>query len=520
MANPVPNRSGRGCLTCKQRKKKCDETRPACERCTNGNFQCLGYAHLDSPKPPTVRRWQRSTAQHAANSVLPLGLDLSPSSLSTQSSPELGYSSDVSFVTPNSNGISCQEQPNALTTLRFHERPIPKSLELDPLEIDNMVQLIVSQYGRLAHRIAFRPFPFSIEKALAQRAQSSSIVRWTMYIGARIAQALLDDTHWQSYVGWIDNFHRQITGTESALVAINTADLGDRLAALQDLAFYAFMVLNSSAGYTIFRKCSPLFLQLAAKYPPMWADGSAISIHHALYSQTHPIIKFVFADTIASLAFGVIPLIHYDTTVHTTDHLLGWQPFLEWVYGCPIIMIILLAKVNSSRISRLVNRDAVAPNEADIQDIENHLREWKATIDYVDQPTNLIARLAVQECWRQSVLIYMYMGMCGANSADKRVEPLVKQVVQLASTVETGSPLEIHLFIPCLIAGAAARKERHRAIIRKKIQASQKADACLLRGADFVFVLDHLWHNAASGGASTTWEDYVNSRCATLPLEI
>lgn len=123
-----------------------------------------------------------------------------------------------------------------------------------------MIQLIVSQCkhssqgqtnstlsdilldGRLAHRVAFRPFQFSIEKALAQRAKNSSITRWTMYIGARIAQALLDDTHWQSYVGWIDNFHRQITGTQSTLVAIDTADLGDRLAALQDVSFIYFML--------------------------------------------------------------------------------------------------------------------------------------------------------------------------------------------------------------------------------------------------------------------------------------
>lgn len=67
-----------------------------------------------------------------------------------------------------------------------------------------------------------------------------------MYIGARIAQALLDDTHWQTYVGWIDNFHRQITGTQSALVAIDTADLGDRLGALQDVSCLYFMLESVS----------------------------------------------------------------------------------------------------------------------------------------------------------------------------------------------------------------------------------------------------------------------------------
>ncbi|ETN44354.1 uncharacterized protein HMPREF1541_10534 [Cyphellophora europaea CBS 101466] len=33
-----------GCLTCKQRRVKCDETKPKCKRCINGNFRCEGYA--------------------------------------------------------------------------------------------------------------------------------------------------------------------------------------------------------------------------------------------------------------------------------------------------------------------------------------------------------------------------------------------------------------------------------------------------------------------------------------------
>lgn len=68
-------------------------------------------------------------------------------------------------------------------------------------------------------------------------------------------------------------------------------------------------------------------------------------------------------------------------------------------------------------------------------------------------------------------------------------------------------------------AGAAARKEKHRAVIRRKVQASRSVSACILRGADFVSVLDHLWLGVGAGGVPTTWDDYVSSRCATLPVE-
>ncbi|CAE6478573.1 unnamed protein product [Rhizoctonia solani] len=111
------------------------------------------------------------------------------------------------------------------------------------------------------------------------------------------------------------------------------------------------------------------------------------------------------------------------------------------------------------------------------------------------------------------------MGTCEANSADERIRRLVSQAAQLASTIEAGSPFDAHLSVPCLIAGVAARKEKHRAIFRSKILASQNIDARLLRGADFVLVLDHLWHGAAAGGNPVTWEDYVDSRFVTMPVD-
>jgi hypothetical protein len=32
-----------GCITCRQRKKKCDEAKPHCNNCKRGNLQCGGY---------------------------------------------------------------------------------------------------------------------------------------------------------------------------------------------------------------------------------------------------------------------------------------------------------------------------------------------------------------------------------------------------------------------------------------------------------------------------------------------
>jgi hypothetical protein len=67
-----------------------------------------------------------------------------------------------------------------------------------------------------------------------------------MYLGARIAQALLDDTNWESYVSWIENFHHRIAGTQS-VVKVDPADLDDRLTVLQDVSL-ALLMLNQATS--------------------------------------------------------------------------------------------------------------------------------------------------------------------------------------------------------------------------------------------------------------------------------
>jgi hypothetical protein len=39
-----------------------------------------------------------------------------------------------------------------------------------------------------------------------------------------------------------------------------------------------------------------------------------------------------------------------------------------------------------------------------------------------------------------------------------------------------------------------------------------------LRGADFVSVMDNLWHEAGAGGCTVTWEDFVTGRCRMFPM--
>ncbi|KAL3470001.1 hypothetical protein BJX99DRAFT_59396 [Aspergillus californicus] len=50
------NRTKTGCMTCRRRKKKCDEQHPACNNCMRGGFVCEGYASRSTWQKPTTAK--------------------------------------------------------------------------------------------------------------------------------------------------------------------------------------------------------------------------------------------------------------------------------------------------------------------------------------------------------------------------------------------------------------------------------------------------------------------------------
>ncbi|KAF8761966.1 maltose acetyltransferase [Rhizoctonia solani] len=65
------SRSKTGCLTCKTRRKKCDEQRPTCERCARAKMECLGYSYLDNPEELAQARAKIAASRVARTSEQP-----------------------------------------------------------------------------------------------------------------------------------------------------------------------------------------------------------------------------------------------------------------------------------------------------------------------------------------------------------------------------------------------------------------------------------------------------------------
>ncbi|KAG8743863.1 hypothetical protein FRC12_014946 [Ceratobasidium sp. 428] len=220
-------------------------------------------------------------------------------------------------------------------------------------------------------------------------------------------------------------------------------------------------------------------------------------------------------DVMCSMMYGLPQVVDYDTSLPPLDA--GVHP-AELVHGCPPELQLILADINTRSAWKQIGPIL------DWYTIERRLREWQPCLQTSkgEDSWKLVARLAVQESWRHTLLTYLYMAVCGAKSNEARVETSVRQVFQIINTVkhEIQPVTKAHFFLQYLIAGAFTPNERYRALARERLSDGIETKVWLMNMSGFVPVLDHLWHGAAANGRPVRWSDYVHSRQAMVPIAV
>ncbi|KAG8701849.1 hypothetical protein FRC08_003860 [Ceratobasidium sp. 394] len=529
------------CLNCRQRNVRCDGAEPVCNVCIRSGLLCQGYrddvpsrgfsvspvSPLISPfsgpgfttgPPPMIQRvlstiisnpvWLTSDPPGSASFFNSQTFDKSDPTPTKEDEEILALARRHFAIVPST-------RPSVGTLQCFPTQKFWSNLTLDPGIVSNTLPFIISQYVRLLNLIAFRSPPSYLQDGLKMRAKTSNIIHSSMFLGANIIQALLDNfdrTDWDAFTRRIDRLRYQIDANPSQNSGLS--EMENRLTGMIDLASLKFITADNASGYSLMKHAAPVFQQVARFYPVIWTRLGAISLPRAINLPNPEIGHFVWMDTIAAFIFGTRPLVHYDTTSESIK--LGNRQF-EWIYGCPEEFVVLLGRINAGR-SSFGFKQSGSPANAWLN-LETEIKDWIPFVDQSSESCISIVRLAVHECWRHVSFIYLYMGICGVNSADPRIDRSVRQIVQLLSTVKHRDSIDRHLFVPCLIAGIAARLEKQRSLVRKRIASFSAVKIWVLQGADFKSVLDHLWHGAAKGGRPVVWNDYVISRRAVLPID-
>jgi hypothetical protein len=158
-------------------------------------------------------------------------------------------------------------------------------------------------------------------------------------------------------------------------------------------------------AYQLLRNTAPIFLQIAFEEPALWPNPhnyAAISLAHIFASTRYELGHFVLMDSLCSLTYGLPQVIEYDTSILPSD--VDIHP-VEWVHGCPTEFQIALVNINAR-----FHQTRVGP-EPDWRPIEHLIKSWQPAVQTSAEGESwqAVARLAVQESWRHTLLIYLYM---------------------------------------------------------------------------------------------------------------
>ncbi|KAG8766478.1 hypothetical protein FRC12_006862 [Ceratobasidium sp. 428] len=592
-----PGPAGTSCLTCRRRRKKCDKSRPTCERCAVGGFACLGYDNLDKDAADAflgdledAKDLRSAHTYGSTRSLRPLLPRTKPESLSPLSGPSSAASacdtgseaSDLSrlstpelfaalspfdyrnsastysynmldtygsqpawkargsnLVQPANNSVSMiidgrSVQSQSLSPIIDLQRSLnslvlpcatssPRSLIPVSKDSAGEVNFIILQYERLLGLSFLTPTATQyshISEVMGWHLQHTDEERWAQYLGCKIFECVvggMGQRKLRHYVQGVQDLDCQLRSASNQ--GLTSAEAYNRLAAILELSFLRMMYNDGADAYQILHDTAPIFLQLVLADPLLWLDPTnlvSLSLGHVLNSQHYELSRFVLLDTLYSMAYGLPQVIEYDTS--TPPFGSDPQP-VEWIHGLPVALKIILVELNK----RCSGRNRVAP-EPDWQPIEHSIKSWAPITQFPPSKKSwkAAAMLAVHESWRHTLLIYLYMGVCKLRSDDSRVQASVRQVFQLTNSVkEFERPLiDIHFLAQYLVAGACARSETQRNTARDKLEATSHDGLWVVRGCDFVPVLDHLWHGVASNGRPIYWSDYIHSRQIAHPLPL
>ncbi|KAH7322031.1 fungal-specific transcription factor domain-containing protein [Rhizoctonia solani] len=243
-----------------------------------------------------------------------------------------------------------------------------------------------------------------------------------------------------------------------------------------------------------------------------FGNSTLVSMAHLLVSTRYGPAHFMLMDIMGSMVYGIRQRVEYDTNLEPFHH----EPHpVEWANCFPGGFQILLAMINNCRDQEVV--------VGYWQNIEQRLLSWSSRpkVELKGQESwKLIAWMAVQESWRRTLLIYLYLAVCGVPTDDPRIQPSLRQLFQLMGIIKRqDTPIANVIFLAqCFIAGICSQTEKRKWLVRERLGHAAENRFWMFRGLEIIPVLEHLWEGAASGGRAVTWDDYIHSRRTALLL--
>ncbi|KAG8736271.1 hypothetical protein FRC10_009488 [Ceratobasidium sp. 414] len=284
------------------------------------------------------------------------------------------------------------------------------TLALDRGVSSNSLPFVISSYLRWTIRTTFEPRKIArrTRDQLVTRYMRSDDSRCGTTLVATIMESLLKNPgagigHFPAMAVLQCRVDQKLAMIKSSQKPLPDAHGSDVLAALHDVCeMVSVQRLTSPLSHfmKLLHDAAPVYRE-ACSEPP----GAPIHLPTKLLHSESVLRKFPAMDIILSLSTGRPMFLQYDVT-QTPDicKRIVDNAGVQWMHGVPDHFLLMLARMNMLREEFSPNIDPLI-----VQELEFGIANFKPALDESPDPHLKVARLMVQESWRQVMYIYLYM---------------------------------------------------------------------------------------------------------------
>ncbi|KAH7338419.1 fungal-specific transcription factor domain-containing protein [Rhizoctonia solani] len=565
---PVVRRSKAGCLTCRKKRKKCDETWPVCSRCDRTVSSCI-WPTLPPGLDPSIDILASSNTLLAPELDYMATQNYTENLISTHSHmgglTSLDTNSSIRNYSPPSRsvntvlggslggasswrGATCSGVSSSYRAA--FEPPITKSLaarmweyahdlgpriiwppegcvnceELDPEGVAPTFRQSITAWTQMipiepVFQDVFHFYSTFLSRLFYNYAlPSDAIVKWTLrkfntsnsakYGMLCMAGLFMSDYERSMMARSRRDGIREVYALALGYLAQDLEDARltpwEKLTGLIPIMDYEFHTGQISKYFAHVTKALPLVKAVIG--------GDTIDLLNLRGEQMFDVNMWAWCDILDSMATSTPTRLKYESDLEraaqpgTEESAASQDKGIEWIYGIPNVMAVLLARTSALRHSSLTEQEKISKGA----EIEQMARNWKIRPLEAKDCRLRIARVGAQEIWRHTAILYVHQTVFKSCSSHPIVKDSVKNIIKLASTLEPGCNPDSFLYLPYFISAFYATSPRDRYTMRSRL--INCGNAIFVR--NLARYLDELWKEADSAGRLTGWSEKKPPRIA------
>ncbi|CAE7183088.1 unnamed protein product [Rhizoctonia solani] len=401
-----------------------------------------------------------------------------------------------------------QAEPEDLHDAQIVAAKLCNPLALDKKVKSNMLPFFLQSYALWMRQFLFEPvriIPLAREYILEEYSEGPA-ARWRMMAISNAVRTITGSTGYtlEDFEVLEPHMYQDLARVTPRGGENQAADRVEALLAMSttyEFISVALKVFPLSKVVKAMQVVSPIFRR-ACPDP----ENIPINLPNLLSNINVGLEYFAMLDVLLSAVINRPMNFRYDTTfvlgVYASVFDLEQGPGTRWVYGVPDRLVITFARMNT-----LLEDFGPSVDPRVIEELEAEIREVKPIVIASAYPSLAVGRLVVQECWRQAAYIYLYMGLCGADSHDARVIKAHDDFMEVFIRTKPARIPDSFLVLPLPIIGIAARRPSDQRLLASRMLALPECARKGTTGNQFIRMLECIWGLVNESGRPSTWSD-------------